>query len=155
MEKYYDIVTNIALISINETLFIQLISFLVFVFIMNRMMFRPLRSVIQERDDYIQKIESDIVNAEQDLDNITNQLKKQEMAVRQEAFELKEELEESGSRQAGEIFNAVSKEIAALKEKTQKDVEAQITEARKHLRTESETLSVYIMEKILERRLVS
>ncbi|QTA91996.1 F0F1 ATP synthase subunit B family protein [Desulfonema magnum] len=149
------IISNIALISINETLIIELISFLIFMFIMTRIMFRPLRNVMQERDGYISKIESEIDDAEKELDNVTDQLKKTEIAVRQEAFGLKEELEESGSRQAKEIFDAASKEIATLKEKTQKDVDTQISQARKHFKAESEALSVYIMEKILERRLVS
>ena len=36
-----EIVSKIALITINETLVIQLVSFLIFLFVINRMMFRP------------------------------------------------------------------------------------------------------------------
>ena len=41
---FMQIISNIALISINETLVVQLISFLIFLFIINRIMFRPLRT---------------------------------------------------------------------------------------------------------------
>ena len=43
------IISNIALISINETLIVQLISFLIFLFVINRIMFRPLRKTVGPR----------------------------------------------------------------------------------------------------------
>lgn len=149
------IISNIALISINETLAVQLISFLIFLFIINRIMFRPLRSVMSERDSYIEKLNLDIVDAENELENMTNQLKQHESAIKDEAFELKKELEDLGSQQAAEIFVSVRKEIETLKERAQKEVDVQISEARKDFGKESEALAVSIMEKMLDRRLVS
>jgi F-type H+-transporting ATPase subunit b len=66
---------------------------------------------------------------------------------------LKRELEESGSAKSAEIFASVRKEIDAIKEKTEMEVQVQISEARKHLQKESEALAVNIMEKLLDRRL--
>lgn len=148
-----EIVSNIALISINETLFIQLISFLIFLFIMNRLMFRPLRSVMNERDSYIGRIESEILDAENELEKISKQLNAQASAVRQEAFEMKEALEESGSQEAAQILKASRGEIQDLKDKTHKEVDAQITQAMKYFKEESEKLAISIMEKILDRRI--
>ena len=50
------IVSNVALISINETFLVQLISFLIFLFIINRVMIRPLRGVMREREEYVEKL---------------------------------------------------------------------------------------------------
>jgi F-type H+-transporting ATPase subunit b len=150
-----EVISNIALISINETLFVQLISFLILMVLMNRIMFRPLRETMHNRQDYIQKLESDILNADNELKDVTSQLKARAAAIKNEAFQLKGELEESGEKEAGEIFSTAQKEIEKLKEKTRQDIEAQISEARKYLKTESETLAVRVMEKILDRRLVS
>jgi len=148
------IISNIALISINETLFFQLISFLIFLFIINRLMFRPLQSVMVERDNHIGQIQRDILDKENEFRNLTIQLKQHESAIKEEAFKLKKELEALGSQQAAEIFVSVRKEIEALKEKTQKEVDTQISEARKNIGKESKTLAVSIMERILDRRLV-
>lgn len=68
------IISNIALISINETLVVQLISFLIFLFIINRIMFRPLRQVMIERENHMEKINLDIVDAGKSLDRITDQI---------------------------------------------------------------------------------
>lgn len=148
------ITSNIALISINGTLVFQLISFLLFLFIINRLMFRPLRNVIKERDSHIGKIEVDIADKEKEFQNVTDQLQQQESTVKSEAFLLQRELEDAGSQQAAEILAAARKEIATLKETAQKEVDALISEASKDLSKASEALAISIMEKILDRRLV-
>ncbi len=149
------IISNIALISINETLLVQLLSFLIFLFIINRIMFRPLQNVRSERVNYMDQIKIDTQDAAKELETLTGQLKAKESTVRNQAKKLKQEVEESGSMQADEIMASAREQIETLKETAQGEVEAQISEARKHLQKESETLAVNIMEKLLERRLAS
>ena len=149
------IISNIALISINETLLVQLLSFLIFLFIINRIMFRPLQNVRSERANYMDQIKTDTRDAAKELETLTGRLKAQESTVRNQAKRLKQEIEESGSLQADEIMALAREQIETLKATAQGEVEAQLSEARKHLQKESETLAVNIMEKLLERRLAS
>jgi len=148
------IISNIALITINETLLFQLFSFLAFLFIINRIMFRPLQSVMDNRKNHMDKIQTDTVDAIKELEILTQKLKVQESEVRTEALELKREVEESGSRQATEIIASSKKEIETLKEKAEMEVKARIAEARKHLKKESEALVMNVMEKLLDRRMI-
>jgi F-type H+-transporting ATPase subunit b len=148
------ITSNIALISINGTLAFQLISFLLFLFIINRLMFRPLRNVMEERDGHIGKIELDIADKEKEFQNVTDQLQQKESTVKKEAFLLQLELEDAGNRQAAKILDVARKEIETLKAAAQKKVDAQISEAGKDLSRASEALAISIMEKMLDRRLV-
>lgn len=147
------IISNIALITINETLFVQLLSFLIFLFIINRIMFRPLQNVMNERVNYMDKVKTDTVDTIQELENLTKKLKKQESEVRDQALEVKRELEESGSAKSAEILASTREEINAIKEKAEMEVKVQISEAKKHLQQESEALAINIMEKLLDRRL--
>lgn len=147
------IISNIALISINETLFVQLLSFLIFLFIINRIMFRPLNNVMNERVNYMDKIKADTVGAIQELEDLTEKLKIHESEVRSQALEMKRKLEESGSDKSAEIFASTRKEIEAIKEKSEMEINVKISEARKHLQEESEALAIKIMEKLLDRRL--
>ena len=148
-----DIISNIALISINETMLFQLFSFLIFLFIINRIMFRPLQGVMDNRKNHMDKIQTDTVDAIKELESLTQKLKAEESIVRKEALELKREVEELGSRQAAEIFAASKNEIETLKEKAEMEVNARIAEARKHLQKESQALAIAVMEKLLDRRL--
>jgi F-type H+-transporting ATPase subunit b len=146
-----EIISNVALISINETLIFQVISFLIFLFIINRIMFRPLRRVMNERETYIENVQKDIGTTENQFEDLTNQIKAQEKAVRNEAFKQKGQLEASGSQQAAEIVASTREEINALRAEAQKDVDARISAARKHVQKESEDLAKHIIETLLNR----
>ncbi len=148
-----EIVQNIALISINETLVVQLVSFLIFIYLINRIMLRPLSKTMNDRDGYIYKIREDIENAEQELDTVRRQLVMAEESARKEANDTRKNIEESGSMEADQIFAAARDEIEGIKQETEKEVNSQLAEARQWIAKESQTLSVAIMEKILERRL--
>jgi len=150
-----EIISNIALISINETLIVQLVSFLIFLFIMNRIMFRPLQKIMGERDTYMANLKREVVAAEAEMAEQTARLKGKEAKARQEANQLKKELEISGSQTATETAGAVRDEIAAIKLKADGEIEERLRAARKHLSNESETLAIAIMEKILNRRLAA
>ena len=146
-----EIISNVALISINETLIFQIISFLIFLFIINRIMFRPLRKVMNERETYIENVQKDIIEAESQFEDLTNQIQAQENDVRDEAFKQKEQLEASGSQQADEIMASTREEINALRAEAKKDVDARISAARKHVQKESEDLAKQIIETVLYR----
>ena len=150
-----EIISNIALITINATLFHQLVAFLIFLFIINRIMFRPLRSVMAERDDIIEKIKLDTTNAGETIDRLNKDLKEREAEVRKEAFKVQHELEEKGKQESAEIMKSTLQEIEVLKDKNEATVNAQIMEAKKDLQKESEALALNIMEKLLDRRLAS
>ena len=147
-----EIISNIALISINETLIVQVVGFLVFLFVINRIMFRPLRNVISDRDIHIERVKRDITQAQKEVASITGQIQEQNAATRQEALALKDDLEATGSQQAKEIFESVKKEIAADRKKAQQEIEVRIAEERKAVKKESEDLALNIIEKIIGRR---
>jgi F-type H+-transporting ATPase subunit b len=149
------IISTTALISINGTLIAQVVSFLIFLFIINRIMVRPLQNSMAERDNHIEKMKQDIVEADKDVERVSMQLEERKTAVIEEAFGITKELEQSGSMEADEIFVAANSEVTALKERAKKEVDAQLAEVTKHLKEEAEALAINVMEKILDRRLAS
>lgn len=148
------IISNIALITINETMFVQLVSFLIFLFIINRIMFRPLRNTMRERESYIDQINGGIADATRELQSLTDKLQAKEMETKTQAFELQGEIEELGKKDAATIFASVQKEIKANKQTAEKEVKTLLYDARKNIEKESESLAVNIMERLLDRRLV-
>lgn len=146
------IISNIALVSINETVIVQLISFLIFLFIINRVMFRPLRDTMLKRDQHVKRIQDDISHQENQLQTLKNKIRKRESSVRKEALEMKKKLKESGNQEATAILSTTLKEIEGLRKKSAQDVENKVSEARKSLEKESEGLVSDVMEKVLDRR---
>ncbi len=140
-----------ALITINETLVVQLISFLIFLFLINRIMFRPLCNAMQQREKHIDGLTNGINNSKTQLVKMNKELQIHEAEAIKEASQRKDSLEEDGTRHANEIIEKARKEIQGLKEKSQQYIDAQIKQARTSLKKESENLAVKIIEKILDR----
>ena len=147
------IISNTALLSINETLIVQLISFLIFLYIINRVMIRPLRKLMKDRVEHVQNMKQDIVSAERKYEEILEEIKQRNSALRQEAFAINKELEADGTQEAAELISATREEISVLKAQAVREVDGEIQEAKKYIQKESETLSIAIMEKVLDRRL--
>ena len=146
------IISNIALVSINETVIIQLISFLIFLFVINRVMFRPLRDTMLERDRHIKQIQDDITTQENQLETLKNEIGKKESSVKRAAFKMRKKIEDSGGHEAAAILSDTRKEIEALRKKSAQEVEDMILAARKNLGQESERLVSDVIEKVLDRR---
>jgi len=149
------IISNIALVSINETVIVQLISFLIFLFVINRVMFRPLRDTMLKRDQHVNRIQEDITHQENQLQTLKNKIRKRESSVRSEALQMKKKLEDSGNQAAAAILSTTQQEIEGLRKKSAQDVENKVSEARKSLEKESEGLVLDVMEKVLDRRPLS
>jgi F-type H+-transporting ATPase subunit b len=147
------VVSTIGLITINETVVIELISFLIFLFLINRIMFRPLRDVINERQTHIEDISSGIEKSKTQLTEMNEQVRAQELTAIKEANQHKKNLEEDGVIQANTLLDESRKEIQAIKLESQQFINSQITKARAEIKNESQKLAVLIMEKVLDRRL--
>lgn len=148
-----EIISTVAMVSINETLVVQLISFLIFLYLINRIMFRPLKGVMRQREEKIDHLGRDIEDSKTRLEDLQAQLKEQERAAVDEANAHKSRLENEGAEQARQILDQSQKEIASLREQNEAFIRSQIAEARKSLHEEARRIAVNMMEKILDRRL--
>lgn len=150
-----EIISATALISINETFFIQLISFLVFLFILNRIMFRPLLGTIEQRHDYIKGVKEEIVTGKNNLDQLIVELDRQRAQVLKAADAAVHSLKSEGDRRASELVAEARQQVTALRQETEKQVEDQVRQTRRVLAGEVEAITVTVMEKVLHRRIPS
>jgi len=148
-----EIISNIALISINETLVVQLLSFLIFMFILNRIMIRPLRGSAQDRDDYLEQLSTDITAAQKEMQAITAQIESQETDARQAAHTIQNDIIAQGSQEAQEILVAAKQDVLNLRQRTKAEIDATVANFRQSLEKEAERIAVDFMEKALNRRL--
>ena len=146
-----EIVYTNGMITINETMIVVLVSFLILVFVLNRLMFRPLLTTIQEREDHLNGLSDSIQTAETKAADLSRQLQEKEAETKSEAQQIKKELEEAGSSQAGEILDQARTEIAQIRAAAQEEVKAQLTTAREEIDREAEELSTEIITLLLGR----
>jgi len=150
-----EIVSNQALISINETAIVQLISFLIFLFVINRVMFRPLNKAVSDRSSYIEKLKQDIADSEREIEQLLARLEERKAAARDEAFAVNMELESDAAKEGEALLKETRREIDTIRSKAEKEIDLQIDRARAGIKKESETLVVSIMERVLNRRVTA
>jgi len=150
-----EITSATALISINETFFIQLISFLVFLFILNRVMIRPLISTMEQRKAHLAGVSVDIEKAKSDLEQMDRDLDRQRKQVLKEVDRVVKKLEDEADHSATEVMESARAQITALRHETEERVKLQVVEARKQLAGEVDAITTIIMEKVLHRSLQS
>lgn len=148
-----EIINATALISINETFFVLLISFLIFLYIMNRIMIRPLIAVQVKRSGYLDEMRLEIDTARSDMDALNKDLDADRTRLLNAAHVVVAKLEEEADHDVSEILASARTEISDIRHKTEAAVSLQISNARSLLATEVETLTTLIMEKVLHRRL--
>jgi F-type H+-transporting ATPase subunit b len=149
------IIETVALITINESLFFQLGSFLLFLYILNRVMIRPLRQVMNDRETLLTDMAEGISKAEQDYSDIGHQIESQENAARHEASRLRDEIEDTGRESAASIMDKAREQINALKAKAQEETAAQVAAARKEIEREAMAISDQMIASVLGRRSAS
>ena len=149
------IIETIALITINETLYFQLLSFLLFLFILNRIMIRPLRRVMGEREALLDRISQDITDTEQSFHDVEHQIELQENEARREAFKIRDQIEASGQHTADDLIAKTREEINALKVKAHKEAGDHLEAARQEIQKEAAMISEQMIVSLLGRRSAS
>lgn len=148
-----EIIRNVALISINGTLVVQLLSFLILLFVLNRVMIRPLRRSMEERDFHIQKIQKDTQAADHEYDRLMQEIQKEETVAVREGQRMRQDIEKAGKQEAAALLQKSRKQIESRMRENETEVSAKVAEARRSVQAEAQALAVSMMEKILDRRL--
>jgi F-type H+-transporting ATPase subunit b len=148
-----EVIQTNALISINATFVVQLVSFLIFMVIMNRVMFQPLRKVMAQRQFRMRKLNEEIATAGEQLAAIETDLAEQKRLVLEETREVNLALEEAAGKQIAALFAETRAKTAEMRRSAEGRIDAQLQTARVQVVDEARQLSTQIMQKILQRRL--
>lgn len=146
-----EIVENVALISINATLVVQLVSFLLFMTLLNRIMIRPLRKVMREREQYLAKVQQEIHTTHEEYAQIGQQIQDQESETRKAAFKIREEIEREAQRSASDAIARTKSEIDSLRNESQRQADEKIAAARQQIEREADVLAERMIDALLDR----
>ncbi len=141
------------MISINATLFVQVIQFLILVFILNRIMFRPILKVIRDRSRYIEKRRNDIGNLEEETVRLRDEYVSRETETRKKTAQTRSEIRNEGISKAEEFESDSRKRVAEIKTEADKEAEAEIEQTRPLLQGEAAGLADEIIERMIGRRM--
>ena len=115
-------------------------------------MFRPLQETMSERDRFMEGIHQDIAAARHQLDDVMKKLQARESVAEHEALKLQNEIDAAADKAAALVLATAREEITALTHRTEVDVNAMLTAAAKDMEAEARQITVFIMEKVLDRK---
>jgi F-type H+-transporting ATPase subunit b len=139
------------MLNIDGTLFIQIANFLVLLFVMNIILYKPIRGIIAKRNKEIDSRKGSVEEyrnkAERDQQGIEEGL----IAARKEGFLEKESFKSQGLEDEKEILQEAGGSVEKKLNTAKKDLESKLVDVRKSLEGDMQLFSSELAEKILGR----
>ncbi|MGD7049604.1 F0F1 ATP synthase subunit B [Rossellomorea marisflavi] len=132
---------------------VQLVLFLVLLWLLKKFAWGPLMGIMQERENHIA---GEIDAAEKSRTEASKYLEEQRELLkeaRQEALALIESAKKQGDDQRSQIILEARQESERLKESAKREIETQKDQAMAALREQVASLSVMIASKVIEKEL--
>lgn len=127
----------------------QLFNFLIMVFILSKMLYKPImkklderRKIIAEGLEYADKMKTELEESEKNREEIISKAK---IEVRK----IIEEGKKSGKKLEEEIISKAHKEAIAILEKVRKEIKMERQEMEESLRTQAVEIATVMAEKVL------
>ena len=131
------------------TIFIQIITFLVLIYILNILLYKPILSIIERRRKQIDELEKEIKLFNESVDKKAAEYDEKLKLAKANASELKKEIIKEGADQARNAIDTVRNEIPLLMQDFQQKMDKEIQTARQILDSQSRKLSLEIAEKVM------
>ena len=141
------------MISINATLVIQVIHFLILLYILNRLMFKPILRLMDERDEHIKEAKNGAEEAFDKTEALKERFVSKMHGARSEATRERSELRETGITETKELLERYKGNAAGMMAKTDKEAEREVEMARPLMHDQVTVLAEGIIEKMLGRRI--
>jgi F-type H+-transporting ATPase subunit b len=136
-------------VSLDITFLIQMVNFLLAIFVLNLVLVRPIRKILKKRRDYLQGFiaESDKFNNITDtcLKNYETEL----AAVKTTAGEQKERIRRQGMDTEQNILGSAQNEASGILQKSRKEISQEVEAAKQVLRGQISALSGKVVGRLL------
>lgn len=139
------------MIDINISLFMQLANFLVLLIVLNVILFKPIRQIMQERQQGISSAFSDAKAAQERMQNLLDQYNGSLAEAKQKATTAYNGLYQQGLDSQRDMIAAERSTSGELLDKARGEIALASSAARGDLRKEAERLSQDISAKLLGR----
>jgi F-type H+-transporting ATPase subunit b len=140
-------------VSLDYSLGIQIVNFLVLIFILNVLLYKPILNIIDRRRRQFEESEAEIKRLQATVDQKMTAYEEKLRQAKLAAVEQKNDLIHQGAEEAKNAINAVRKELPGLMEQFQARLTGEVNEAKGILADRSRKLSIEIAEKVLGRSL--
>lgn len=141
------------MIDIDWTLYAQLINFLLLVFLLNVVLFRPIRSIIRDRQAKILGQEAEINLLSDQGRSLEDEIKEKLVEARRAGAGARENLKQEGAQAEATLLEEVKRQAEVEWATVEKKIKADMAKARASLQTQAQSFAQLLATKILGREL--
>jgi F-type H+-transporting ATPase subunit b len=141
------------MIDIDWTLFAQIINFLLLVFLLNVVLFRPIRNAIKDRQAKLLAQEAEFNLLMDQGRSLEDEIKEKLAAARREGAGARETLKQEGAQAEASLLEEVKRQVEVEWATVEKKIKADVAKARKSLQKQAQTFAQLLATKILGREL--
>ncbi len=141
------------MIDIDWTLYAQLINFLLLVFLLNVVLFRPIRSIIRDRQAKILGQEAEINLLSDQGRSLEDEIKEKLVEARRAGAGARENLKQEGAQAEATLLEEVKRQAEVEWATVEKKIKADMAKARESLKTQAQSFAQLLATKILGREL--
>jgi F-type H+-transporting ATPase subunit b len=138
-------------VSIDYTVILQIINFLLLIFILNLLLYKPIMGILEKRQKQFDDSQEEIRRLNQDVEKKMLEYEEKSRQAKLAAMELKNQAMAEGMEKAKALIDSVRGEIPKIVESFNEKLGKEVDEARKILTGQSQKISREIAEKVLGR----
>jgi len=140
-------------VSLDYSLGIQIVNFLLLIFILNVLLYKPILGMIDKRKKQFEDSDAEIRRLQETVEQNMAAYEEKLRQAKAAAVEQKNEIIRRGAEEAKTVIDSVRAEIPGMMERFHARMDGEISAAKKILTDHSQQLSVEIAEKVLGRSL--
>ena len=139
------------MVDIDSTVFIQLVNFLLLIWILNQVLYKPILRILDRRKDILDKAQEEVKSVQETIDRRVAEYEEKIRAAKMEAMGQKGDLAKEGAQAAKVITDKAKGEISGIMGEFQAKLEKELASVRELLRNQTQRISSEIAEKVLGR----
>lgn len=139
------------MINIDVTLFVQMVNFFILLFVMNIILYRPIRRLVAQRNQHVSEQERQIATANAEALAAGEEFDDQLQAARNLGRQKVQELKDAAYQHEKDLLQRAGEQAASRVQEMRGKVEKDLGSARDQLRSQIQAFAVDLAQKILGR----
>ncbi len=142
------------MIEINWTILIQMVNFIVLIFVLNKILYKPILKILEERDERISGGQQKVKELEGAIQGMLKDYTDKIYKGRVNALEAKNVAKKEAVGKANEIINDARKKAEEIILQVRSEIVREVGKARKELESELGSMAASIAKQVLGREVV-
>ena len=139
------------MVEVNYTVWIQMVNFIVLIFVLNILLYKPILKIIDKRNRQLEESDEEVKGLQETVDQRMAEYEEKVRQAKLAALDQKKIVQQEGSEEGEKIIEEAKNNISRIIEESHVEIGKEMDEARGILENQSRKTSIEIAEKVLGR----